>query len=52
MKKIVFFGMLFSCSNDDEQDLIMYMPDSTLYGDGGKEGHTPPPPPETNVNLP
>ena len=45
-------GMLFSCSNEDEQDLSMYVTDSTLYGTGGEEGQTPPPPTEPAVILP
>jgi hypothetical protein len=51
MKKILLLigiilmnGMLFSCSNDD-QNLDTYQKNIELYGTGGEEGITPPPPP-------
>ena len=38
-------GMLFSCSNDDDQDLDSYQQNIELLGTGGDENQTPPPPP-------
>ena len=35
-------GMLFSCSNDDD-DLNAYLSDSQVYGTGGEDGQTIPP---------
>lgn len=53
MKKILLLtgiilinGMLFSCSNDDDdQNLDTYQNNVELFGTGGEEGITPPPPP-------
>ena len=41
---ILMNGMLISCSNDDDQDLSMYLIDSALYGIGDEDGQIPPPP--------
>ena len=51
MKKIIVLGiilmngMLFSCSNNDDQDLNAYQKDTEVYGTGGEDGQLPPPPP-------
>lgn len=37
--------MLFSCSNEDDQDLNAYQKDTEIYGTGGEDGQLPPPPP-------
>lgn len=42
---ILMNGMLFSCSNDEKDDLSLYQQDTELYGTGGEEGEIPPPPP-------
>lgn len=41
-------GMLFSCSNDDDQNLSLYQQDTEFYGTGGEEGQIPPPPIDPN----
>lgn len=51
MKKIILLGiilmngMLFSCSNEDDQDLNAYQKETEVYGTGGEDGQLPPPPP-------
>ncbi len=42
---ILMNGVLFSCSNDEDQDLDAYEPNIELFGTGGEEEETPPPPP-------
>lgn len=42
---ILMNGMLFSCSNDDDQDQSLYQHDKELFGTGGENDQTPPPPP-------
>ena len=50
MKKIILIGiilingMLFSCSNEDDQDLNVYQNETEIYGTGGEDGQLPPPP--------
>ena len=41
---ILMNGMLFSCSNDD-QDLDSYQQNIELFGTGGEDGDLDPPPP-------
>ena len=38
-------GMLFSCSNDDDQDLSLYQEGAELFATGGEGDVIPPPPP-------
>ncbi len=45
---ILMNGMLFSCSNDDDQNLSLYQQDTEFYGTGGEEGQIPPPPIDPN----
>ena len=51
MKKFILIGiiltngMLFSCSNDDDQDLSTYQKGTEMFATGGDDGQTPPPPP-------
>ncbi|NOR27844.1 MAG: hypothetical protein GQ540_04870 [Lutibacter sp.] len=42
---ILMNGMLFSCSNDDDQDLDAYQQNIELFGTGGEDDVIPPPPP-------
>lgn len=49
---IIMNGMLFSCSNDDNQDLSAYQQDTELYGTGGEDGQLPPPPPPPPTPIP
>lgn len=42
---ILMNGMLFSCSNDDDDNLDTYQQNIELFGTGGEDGQTPPPPP-------
>jgi len=42
---ILINGMLFSCSNDEDQDLSAYQQNTELYATGGEDGQLPPPPP-------
>lgn len=44
---ILMNGMLFSCSNDDDQDLSAYQKGTEMFATGGEDGQTPPPPPPT-----
>jgi hypothetical protein len=51
MKKIIILlgiilmnGMLFSCSNDEDQELDIYQQNIELFGTGGEEEQIPPPP--------
>ncbi len=44
---ILMNGVLFSCSNDDNQDLSSYQKETEVYGTGGEDGQLPPPPPLT-----
>lgn len=48
---ILINGMLFSCSNDDDQDLSLYQQDTEFYGTGGEDDHIPPPPPPPTVEV-
>jgi len=42
---ILMNGMLFSCSNNDDQDLRAYQEGVEMFATGGDEGDIPPPPP-------
>lgn len=44
---VLMNGLLFSCSNDENQELNLYQQDTEFYATGGEEDVTPPPPPET-----
>ncbi len=50
MKKIILLGiilmngLLFSCSNEDDQDLSSYQKETEVYGTGGEDQQLPPPP--------
>lgn len=41
---ILISGFLFSCSNDDDQDMSVYSGNTELFGTGGEDEQTPPPP--------
>jgi len=40
---ILLNGMLFSCSNEDDQDLNAYQKETEIYGIGGEDGQLLPP---------
>lgn len=49
---ILMNGMLFSCSNDNDQDLSSYVEDVKPLNTGGEDDQTPPPPPPpTNPEI-
>lgn len=51
MKKIIVIGIvlvsgvLFSCTNEDDQDVSAYNEKTELVATGGEDEQTPPPPP-------
>jgi len=45
-------GMLFSCSNDDNEDLSTYQQDIEVFNTGGEDDDLPPPPPIPTPVLP
>jgi len=58
MKKFILLGfllmggMLFSCSNDDNEDLSTYQQDIEVFNTGGEDDDLPPPPPIPTPVLP
>jgi hypothetical protein len=59
MKKIlIMIGIvlmnvtLFSCSNDDDQDLEAYRKNVEVFNTGGEDGDVTPPPPTPTPELP
>jgi len=50
---VLLNGVLFSCSNDDDQDLSAYQQNIEFFNTGGEDGDiTPPPPPPNPVVEP
>lgn len=48
---ILISGVLFSCSNDEDQDLSVYSENTELFATGGEDEQTPPPPPVIESEL-
>ena len=41
---IIAMGMLYACSNEDDQDLSSLQKNKTVVATGGEQEQTPPPP--------